>query len=98
MKIGSIDVRVALNICIPPESCGKSQASFASAHARLRDGGHGIARLSLVRQVEWGVHLAAGCGWQLRSFSWANKLKNGNVGPPKFVDGCIEVTFWKRKV
>ena len=45
-----------------PESCGKNQASFASAHARLRDGGHGIARLSLVRQVEWGVHLAAGAG------------------------------------
>ena len=31
-------------------SMAETQASFASAHARLRDGGHGIARLSLVRQ------------------------------------------------
>jgi len=31
-------------------SMTETQASFASAHARLRDGGQGIARLSLVRQ------------------------------------------------
>lgn len=65
-----------------PESCGKNQASFASAHARLRDGGHGIARLSLVRQVEWGGAPCSWCGWQLRSISWVSKLKDGNVGPP----------------
>ena len=22
------------------------------------------------------------CGWQLRSISWASKLKDGNLGPP----------------